>query len=97
MLGVGGMGEVYRARDTGRSVAYCVVDGEVFSAAAPRVWSDMIIGRPPYGRDFSLSHDASRFVVFPSRDLDTHSTAAHVRFAINILDQLRSTTADAAR
>jgi serine/threonine-protein kinase len=87
----------FRAADGRLMVVDYVINGDVLSPGAPRVWSDALIGRTPYGRDFSLSRDGSRFVVFPSRDLSTPSGSAHVVFAINVLDELRSPTANSTR
>jgi Tol biopolymer transport system component len=77
-------------------VGYAINDG-VFSPGVPRIWCSTIIGRTPFGRDFSLSADGTRFVVLPWRHPDVAPGSVHVMFAINVLDRLRPRAAGPAR
>ena len=99
LLGVGGMGEVYRATDTNlkRQVAIKVlpasvaVEGDSFLAEKPRLWSEGRYttrpGRAP--RSFDLHPDGDGFALAAVPEVQTAGKQDKVVFIFNFFDELR--------
>jgi eukaryotic-like serine/threonine-protein kinase len=70
-------------------VASYTVEGDSFSAAKPRVWSDRQVLQPNFIRILDLHPDGKRFAVFPRPEIEASSDNVHVTFMLNFFDELR--------
>jgi Tol biopolymer transport system component len=70
-------------------VADYTAQGDVFSVAKPRVWSDRQVLQPNFIRVLDLHPDGKRFAVFPRPQSEEAKGNLHVTFLLNFADELR--------
>jgi len=69
-------------------VSSYAVEGDSFSAAKPRLWSDRQVLLPNFIRVLDLHPDGKRFAVFPRPEAEEAKGNLHVTFLLNFSDEL---------
>ena len=66
------------------------VAGDTFTSEQPRVWSEVRLASPWFGRNFDLAPDGNRIVgLMPAEGEEPQISRNHVIFLDNFFDELR--------
>jgi serine/threonine protein kinase/dipeptidyl aminopeptidase/acylaminoacyl peptidase len=83
--------ELYFSTEDGRiMVAPYNVAGDTFTSEQPRVWSEVRLASPWFGRNFDLAPDGNRIVaLMPAEGEEPQISRNHAIFLENFFDELR--------